>query len=85
MDNTELKQIVARHFDYAPSGTGQFLNGDWFTPKHKDALQYVLEEVTSDNEDIEELEDKVGDLKAQNELLKEQISKLEKSREGVIA
>jgi hypothetical protein len=60
MNNTELKQIVARHFDYAPSGQGQYLHGDWFTPKHKDSLQYTLDEVCDDlNERIKQLEDEV--------------------------
>lgn len=74
MDTTELKQIVARHFDYAPSGQGQYLHGDWFTPKHKDSLQYTLEEIGNPDseaqEEIEELEDEIEDLKAQIEELK---------------
>lgn len=45
MDTTETKQLIARHFDYSPHGTGQFFHGEWFTPKHKDSLAYLLEEV----------------------------------------
>lgn len=75
MDSHELKQVVAKHFDYAQPGTGQFFHGDWFTPKHKDSLSDLLDEFCSGwqheadagivkeledaKKEIEELEDKI--------------------------
>jgi peptidoglycan hydrolase CwlO-like protein len=69
MDNNQLKTMVARHFDYANPGTGQFLHGDWFTPKHKDSLGDILDEIVGNEEklqeEIESLLEKVEDLEGE--------------------
>lgn len=72
MDTTKIKQIVARHFDYAPSGTGQLLHGDWFTPKHKESMEYALAEIGTPDEELEteirNLERKLEDAESHSEL-----------------
>lgn len=75
MTHTELKAIVARHYSHATEGQGQFLHGDFFTPKTKDSLQYLVDEF---NAELEKGEDENETLQRENDDLEERITELEK-------
>lgn len=79
MDTNDTKQIIARHFDFAQPGTGQFFYGDWFTPKHKDSLHDLLDEITSEwqSDADEDLEKELEEAKKEIEKLEGKISEAE--------
>lgn len=86
MDTNSLKKLVAKHFDYAPHGTGQLLHGEWFTPKHQDSLEYLLDEIgegadTNLEGQIEDLQREANDSEKEIARLTEENARLEKELE----
>lgn len=82
MDTNELKSLVAKHYDHAAHGTGQFLHGDWFTPKHQDSLGDLLDSLTHNHErevldlqkQVESAEDETKDIKNKLEAVEEALA-----------
>lgn len=80
MNPTDIKTILARHYDYAPHGEGQFFHGDWFTPKHKDSLDGLLEELMAP---LQEAEVKIAQMEEQSEESAIRVENLEKEIESL--
>ena len=86
--SASLKSIVAKHFDYTPN-QGSYFHGEWFSPKHKDSLSDLLEEIhggveSDEKEELDELKEEVlgcekeiSEKEARIEELEEKVADLE--------
>lgn len=73
MDINAVKTVLAKHFDRSSNQTdacSQWFGGEYWLPKHRDSLQFLLEEIIEDEETVLVLEDNVKNkiLSAVNDL-----------------
>ena len=73
--DTNLKPIIARHFDYSTREKGgQYFGGEFFSPKHESSLEDLISDLEVEFSDPDEIDSLEAALAAKDE----EIAELEK-------